>query len=310
MTGRDTRGFHGSLPPPAVAFDGVERRRRQASYRTPALFISHGSPLVVMDEAYKRALRRFGVQLRDPKGLVVVSAHWQSMRPLRVTSTRRPAIVQDFEGFPAWVDSLSWKCQGSPTLADEVVRTLSAANVPALLDATHGLDSGVWVPLSLMFPNGRSPVVQVSLPTATTPADLRAIGEALGTLRSQGHMLVGTGGIVHNASRVRFDLHKPPTEPWAVAFDNWVGDRLDVLDVDALLEYRSRGPQAHLAAPTSEHLDPMFVVLGAALRGDRVVHLYEGFHAGNLSLRTFALMGRRGTDARLPDELTVDSPAA
>lgn len=308
MTGRDVRRYQGPPAAPAVAFDGPERRER--SFRTPALFISHGSPLVVMDEAFKRALRRFAVHLRDPKGLVVVSAHWQSMRPLRVTGARRPVVLQDFEGFPAWVDSLTWKCQGSPALADRVTRLLSARDIPAIVDATRGLDSGAWVPLSLLFPNARPPVVQVSLPTATHPADLRSIGEALATLRQEGYMLVGSGGIVHNASRVRFDVHNAPTEPWAVAFDNWVRDRLDVLDVEALLDYRARGPQAHLAAPTSEHLDPLFVVLGAALRGDRVVHLHEGFHAGNLSLRTFALMGRRATDTRLPDELTLDGTAA
>lgn len=309
MIPRDTREFHGQAAPSGLAFDGPERRNR-ASYRAPALFVSHGSPLVVMDQAYKLALRRFGVRLRDPRGLVVVSAHWQVMRPLRATGARRPVIVQDFEGFPSWVDSLTWKCQGSPALADHVVRMLSAHEVPALVDATHGLDSGVWVPLSLMFPNGRSPVVQISLPAATTPADLRAIGAALAALRGEGYMVVGSGGIVHNASRVRFDLHRPPTEPWAVAFDNWVRDRLDAFDVEALLDYRARGPQAHLAAPTSEHLDPLFVVLGTALRGDRVVHLHEGFHAGNLSLRTFALMGRRATDARLPDELIAGGEAA
>ena len=41
-----------------------------------------------MDEAFKLALRRFGSRLRDPKGLVVVSAHWESMRPLRATGSR------------------------------------------------------------------------------------------------------------------------------------------------------------------------------------------------------------------------------
>lgn len=304
MPGPDPREFHGAAPQPSAVHDGPERRDR-ASSRAPALFVSHGSPLVVMNEAYKLALRRFGVRLREPRGLIVVSAHWQSMRPLRATGSRKPAIVQDFEGFPAWVDSLTWKCQGSPALADIVVRALAARNVAAVVDASHGLDSGVWIPMSLMFPNARSPVVQVSLPSASTPADLREVGAALGALRGDGYMVVGSGGIVHNASRVRFDRHDPPTEAWAVAFDNWVRDRLEALDHESLHDYRARGPQAHLAAPTSEHLDPLFVVLGAGLPGDRVVHLYEGFHAGNLSLRTFALMGRRATDTRLPDDLVA-----
>jgi 4,5-DOPA dioxygenase extradiol len=231
------------------------------------------------------------------------------MRPLRATGGRAPAIIHDFEGFPAWTDSLSWKCQGSPVLADEVVGELEACSIAALVDVSHGIDSGAWIPLSLMFPVARSPLVQLSLPFARSPSELADIGRALTALRGRGIMLVGSGGIVHNESRARFDRHDPPTEPWAVAFDNWVRDRLDALDEEALLDYRARGPHAHLAAPTSQHLDPLFVVLGARQPGDRVVHLYEGFHAGNLSLRTFALHGRRATDARLPDELTAGAAA-
>jgi 4,5-DOPA dioxygenase extradiol len=257
-----------------------------------------------MDDPFKTALRRFGAQLREPRGLVVVSAHWQSMRPIRVTGARRPQLLYDFEGFPSWLDSLTWRCQGSPDLAQHVVDTLKKAGFSGLVDVAHGIDSGAWIPLSMMFPNGRSPVVQLSLPSASTPRDILQIGRALAMLRHEGCLVVGTGGIVHNLSRIRFD-YQPPTEPWAIAFDNWVRDRLDAMDEEALLDYRVQGPQAHLAAPTSEHLDPLFVVLGTRLEGDRVLHLYEGFHGGNLSLRTFALLGRRADDVRLPDAMAV-----
>jgi len=258
-----------------------------------------------MDEPFKAALRRFGSRLRDPKGLVVVSAHWESMRPLRVTGSRSPQLIRDYEGFPNWVDSLTWRCKGSPALAQRVVSALTAQGIGTLVDVSHGIDSAAWIPLSLMFPTARSPVVQLSLPSASTPSDIQEIGRGLAVLRHEGYMVVGSGGVVHNLSRVRFDQHDPPTEPWAIAFDNWVRDRLDAMDEEGLLEYRTRGPQAHLAAPTPEHLHPLFAVMGARRQGDRAVHIYEGLHGGNLSLRTFALMGRRSNDMRLPDELAV-----
>lgn len=299
-------------PPPPAADPGATDRpveRRIGSDRAPALFVSHGSPLAVMNQPYKQALRRFGARLRDPRGLVVVSSHWHAIRPLRATGARSPALVHDFEGFPAWTDSLTWKCQGSPALADEVVALLKAGGITGLVDVSHGIDSAAWIPLSLMFPVARSPVVQLSLPTATAPAELRDLGRALTRLRNRGVMVVGCGGIVHNESRARFDRHDPPTEPWAVAFDNWVRDRLEAMDEDALLEYRARGPHAHLAAPTSDFIDPLFVVLGARQTGDRAAQICEGFHAGNLSLRSFALLGKRATDERLPDELTAGAAA-
>jgi hypothetical protein len=37
--------------------------------------------------------------------------------------------------------------------------------------------------------------------------------------------------------------------------------------------------------------------------------LFEGFHAGSLSMRTCLLVGRRKDDLRLPDALISDSAA-
>jgi hypothetical protein len=48
--------------------------------------------------------------------------------------------------------------------------------------------------------------------------------------------------------------------------------------------------------PTSEHFDPLLFVLGTAGRGDRAWDVYEGFRYGSLSLRAFALAGRRRSD--------------
>ena len=87
-----------------------------------------------------------------------------------------------------------------------------------------------------------------------------------------------------------------------------MGDRLEALHVDARAEYRRLGPHAEVSAPTQALLDPLFFVLGARMQGDRVVTLFEGFHAGSLSLRTCLLVGRRTSDLRLPDELTLKRP--
>lgn len=292
-----------SPPPPSSAADDSPASRRKAGPRTPVVFISHGSPLVLMDEAFKRSLRRFCVHLRDPRAIVVVSAHWQTMRPVHVTSSVKPGITHDFAGFPAWTDATTYNCPGDPALARTLVARLAAAGIPTVEDPSYGLDSGAWIPLVLMFPTAKIPVVQVSLPKPATPEDIRAMGAALAPLRQEGVLFIASGGVVHNATRVRFDLHDPPVEPWARAFDTWVGDCLDSQQYEALLGYRAKGPQAHLAAPSSEHLEPLFFALGLMMQGDRTRTIHEGFHAGALSLRSVAFGGRRQEDWRLPDTL-------
>lgn len=277
----------------------IERRTRDG-WRAPVLFVSHGSPLVTSDQAFSRALRRFGVGLGVPRAVVAVSAHWTAMRPIRVAAGRHPERLRDFAGFPTWVDAGAIALPGAPAEASRVAALLNARSLPAVLDQSRGLDSAVWLPLGLFFPGSRIPTVQVSLPAPVMPGEMVALGQALAPLRRDGVVLLASGGIVHNESRARFDQSNPPVEAWAMAFDAWVRDRLEADDAEAILNYRRQGPMAHLAAPTSEHLDPLFFALGARLPGDCCHGIYEGFHAGILSLRTFALAGRRQGDLRLP----------
>jgi 4,5-DOPA dioxygenase extradiol len=185
------------------------------------------------------------------------------------------------------------------------VKVLGEAGFAAVVDDKRGLDSGAWAPLSLMYPSAQVPVLQLSLPAPVTPEDMLAVGAALAPLRREGMMLIGSGGIVHNPSMIRFDARKSSPELWAISFDEWMRDRVEALDIETLCQYRRKAPQAHLAAPTSEHLDPLFFTLGARLPGDVVSTLAEGFHAANLSLRSFILKGKRSEDHRLPNELTL-----
>jgi 4,5-DOPA dioxygenase extradiol len=255
--------------------------------RSPALFVAHGAPsLALDDDVYTRALGAYGARLAASAAVVVVSAHWEAPAPVRVNAEARPATVHDFGGFPEELYRLTYPAPGAPDLANEIASTLAGAGISATLERARGWDHGLWVPLRLMLPRASIPVVEVSLPVPRTPRSLAAIGAALAPLRDRGCVLLGTGGIVHNLARVRLDAKDGPVAPWAAAFDAWVRDRLQGLEVDSLLDYREGAPHASLAAPTPEHLDPLFVVLGARRLDDRLVTLYEGFQYGSLSMRS------------------------
>jgi 4,5-DOPA dioxygenase extradiol len=288
-----------------VAAEGQPSRHRRArnSARAPATFIGFPSPLLLKDEGYSTALRRFGIRLRQPKGIVVASARWHTVRPLRVTGSIRPPLLHDYGDYPAWLERVSYRCAGAPALASDVAALLNSTGQPAVLDPKQGLDFATWMPMSLMYSSGKVPVVQVSLPAGGSPTEMMAVGKALAPLRQAGIMLVGTGATVCNPHRVSPSPADAGVETWALAFDEWVSERLAALDLESLIEYRRRAPHAHLSAPTADFLDPLFFVLGASLTGDRVVTIFEGFHAGSLSLRTCLLAGRRREDLRLPDEL-------
>lgn len=256
----------------------------------PATFISHGSPMTALDaDDFPRALRAFGESAHTARALVVVSAHWETPGGVRVTASEAPPLVYDFFGFPDALYRLTYPSPGAPALAEDIVSRLTDAGVPAVADASRGLDHGTWVPLRLAFPEAKLPVVQVSLP-AWAPAPVVArMGEALRPLRSEGVLLMGSGSMTHNLRRFSRDKHAP-VEAWAAEFDTWVAERLAARDFSGLLAWE-RAPQARAAHPSAEHFLPLFFVLGAALPEDRLTPVYEGFQHGTLSMRSFALRG-------------------
>jgi 4,5-DOPA dioxygenase extradiol len=258
--------------------------------RFPACFVSHGAPTAALDDdAYTRALAAFAQAQPAPRAVVVVSAHWEAHGPVRVNAVARPPLIYDFGGFPDALYRLSYPAPGAPDLAAEVTALLQAAGIDTAQEASRGWDHGVWVPLRLMYPAAAVPVVEVSLPVPRTPARIMAMGAALAPLRDRGVLLFGSGGIVHNLRRLRFGEKQPPVDDWAVAFDEWVRTRLEQLDAAGLAGYRDSAPHAALAAPTTEHFDPLFFVLGARADADRIAPIFEGFEYGSLSMRSFAL---------------------
>src|SRR5262245_37130666 len=221
--------------------------------RQPALFISHGSPMVALaDDAYTRALAAFGAAHPSPGAIVVVSAHWEASSPLLATASPRPPLIYDFGGFPPKLYQLVYPCPGSPALAADVVERLGSAGIAADLDPARGIDHGVWVPLQHLYRNAQVPVVELSLPTGNA-ARLAAMGRALAPLRERVVMLIGSGGVVHNLGRLNWMDKDGPVEQWALAFDEWVADRVQRRDVNALARFQAEAPEAARAMPTREH---------------------------------------------------------
>lgn len=255
--------------------------------RAPVVFISHGAPTVaIQDDDYTRALASYGTSLR-PSAVVVVSAHWEAPGPVRVNVGATPTLIYDFSGFPEELYAIEYRAPGSPEVAGAAIRLLEGAGIPVAREATRGWDHGLWVPLRLLFPDAAVPIVQVSLPVPRTPESVSKVGAALAPLRDQGVMLIGSGGVVHNLRRLRWE-GDGSVEPWAHAFDEWVAERLERRAFDEIARYRNEAPHPELAVPTTEHFDPLFFALGAAAPEDRPATIYAGFSYGSLSMRSIA----------------------
>lgn len=261
-----------------------------AAASAPALFVSHGAPAVLLErDGFTASLAAFGKKCR-PSAIVIVSAHWLTEGAVEVTAVAgNNSIIHDFSGFPKALYGMEYPAPGSGRLARAAAELLTAKMANVALNHARGLDHGVWAPLTIMYPEANTPVVQISIPWPATPDMLYTMGEALRPLRARGVLLIGSGGMTHNLSLPVSAKEAPPLKE-AMAFDAWVAAKVRDRDAAELFEYLSLAPHAAAMHPTADHFLPFFFTLGCAHGGDRLETVFEGFHHAALSMRSFAFI--------------------
>ena len=246
--------------------------------------------LAIADSAARRFLSGLGERLPRPSAVVVLSAHHDAER-VEVTSGARPSTIYDFGGFPRELYELRYPAPGAPELAARVRAMLAAADIDAVLEPTRGFDHGAWIPLRLMYPSADLPLVQVSIDSTRDAAWHLALGRALGPLREEGVLLIGSGGATHNLglymyAGVRGDGAPPPA--CVAQFNEWTADAIEQGRYDDLLHYRERAPYVEENHPTHEHFLPLFAPLGAARDDERGTRIHASYDRGLLSLDDYA----------------------
>jgi 4,5-DOPA dioxygenase extradiol len=262
-----------------------------AAERMPTLFISHGSPMMAIeDSAARRFLLGLGARLPRPQAVVLFSAHHDDVGTA-VTGAERPETIHDFGGFPRELYRLRYPAPGDARLAQQLAERLTAAGLPAEVDARRGLDHGAWIPLSLMYPQADVPVLQVSIDSVQAPAHHFALGRALRPLRDEGVLVIGSGGATHNL-RMYFHAtdrgHESPPLEWVEAFNEWAAGAVEARRFDDLLHYAERAPYASQNHPTAEHFLPLFATLGASHDDEPGRRVHASYDRGLLSLDAYA----------------------
>jgi 4,5-DOPA dioxygenase extradiol len=254
----------------------------------PALFISHGSPMLALEPSPARDfLLGLGAALPRPRAIVVASAHWETAHP-EVSAPAQNATIHDFYGFPSALFAMRYPAPGDPALAERIAGLLRTADFDAGIDTARGLDHGAWVPLALMYPAHDIPVLQLSLQTPLGPKHHLHLGQSLQTLRAENVLVIGSGSFTHNLRRLRRvePDAAPPTD--VVAFADWMHAALLDDRTDDLLAYRSKAPYAAMQHPSDEHLLPLFVALGAAGDKARATRLHASTTYGALRMDAYA----------------------
>ncbi|MFC1812640.1 DODA-type extradiol aromatic ring-opening family dioxygenase [Thermodesulfobacteriota bacterium] len=255
--------------------------------KMPVLFISHGPPsILLMEGKTPDFLRSLGHKLTRPKGVICVSAHWETVYP-KLTTASRPETIHDFSG-PQTLFETAYPAQGDPALAREALKLIKDSGFDAGEDPGRGLDHGAWVPLMMMYPEADIPVVQLSVQTERSPEHHFQLGKALVPFRENGILIMGSGGAVHNLDEVHlYNIDASPPE-YVRAFDIWLENTVAEGSEEALIDYIHTAPDPRRSHPfPAEHFLPFFVPLGAASPKSVGKKLHHYFMYGTLSMAAY-----------------------
>lgn len=258
-------------------------------------YISHGGgPLPLLENSIGtggvgdanhqemiEVLKSITLDIQRPDAIVVISAHWEE-NDTQVTAGNKPSLIYDYYGFPESAYTLQYPALGIPDLSASIVAGLQAQGIEATANPSRGFDHGMFVPLTIMYPEADIPCIQVSLTADLNAAKHIALGRALRHILdaydNDKHVLVlGSGSSFHNM-RGFFDSSASANKK-AGDFNQWLQDTMQSSVISEIergqtLSAWKNAPHGIFAHPREEHLLPLHVCYGVNERkADKAISL-------------------------------------
>lgn len=260
---------------------GMKAMDRSAE-KMPVLFIGHGSPMnAIEDNEYSRNWAKIAKSIPKPEAILAISAHWYTDKS-RITDAANPKMIYDMYGFPDELYKVEYKAKGSPELA-HLTKDLISRDV--IIDNSWGYDHGTWSVLCKMYPNANIPVYQLSIDKNADAQTHFKIGQEISALREKGVLILGSGNVVHNLSRINWEMSGG--YPWADEFDNYIKNSILNKQYADVIHYQKPGKSSESAFYTPEHFYPLLYILGASREDDRITVWNDSCLLGSLSMSCY-----------------------
>jgi aromatic ring-opening dioxygenase catalytic subunit (LigB family) len=281
----------------SLALQGSLRNLYQANYRpsqiptystcsskmplAPVIALSHGGgPMPLLGDPSQKALadsmrNRVPAILKlntpeAPRAVVLITAHWSETKPT-ISTGAKVKLYYDYGGFPAEAYKIKHDAPGAPDVASEVQSVLKEAGIKFATDSERGWDHGVFVPMKLIDPKAKVPIVQMSVLSSEDPEQHFAFGKALGKLRERNVAIVGSGFASMHNLRAMFSgqISQAEYKVLAKSFSEKLNDAIETDDSkergNKLKAWREF-PGSYEMHPRggAEHFLPLIVCAGAA----------------------------------------------
>lgn len=247
--------------------------------KMPVLFVGHGSPMnAIEDNEYVCTWKTISKKIPKPEAILCISAHWVT-NGTRINDEENPKLIYDMYGFPEELYQVVYDVKGSNRFAHETVNLIGRT---VQVDNSWGIDHGAWSVLCNIYPEGDIPVYQLSLDNNANAETHFQIGKDISILRENGVLIIGSGNVVHNLTRVKWGMETG--YPWALEFDKFIMENIKEKRYENVIHYENAGSSSNLAFLTTEHFYPLLYVLGATSENDKLSVFNNACIMGSLSM--------------------------
>jgi 4,5-DOPA dioxygenase extradiol len=185
-------------------------------------------------------------------------------------------------GFPDELYRISYPAKGSTELS---LLTKGLISKKVETDNSWGYDHGTWSVLCRMYPEADIPVYQLSVDMDADAETQYETGRELRSLREQGVLILGSGNVVHNLSKIGWGMTGGYS--WAEEFDEYIKGKIATGKFQDVIHYETAGKCAEIAFHTPEHFYPLLHVLGASCEDDRLTVFNDSCVMGSLSMTCY-----------------------
>lgn len=134
-------------------------------------------------------------------------------------------MFYDYYGFPEPAYEINYPAPGHPALAAHLTEVLENSGIATQINTKRGFDHGLFIPLSMMYPQAEFPALQLSLRQGLSPSFYISLGKGLQSLQQENLLVIGSGFSFHNMSSF---FHHDPTKvnPRNGAFQDWLTETI------------------------------------------------------------------------------------
>lgn len=260
------------------------RNRKVQTGKLPGLFIGHGSPMNgIEDNEFTAQWERLGKEISKPNSVLCISAHWLT-KGTHITAMPNPRTIHDFGGFPPELYQVNYPAAGSPELAAYSKKLIQTTSLG--LDHEWGLDHGTWTVVRRMFPDADIPVLQLSIDYTKPPAYHYELAKEIAKLRQQGVLIIGSGNMVHNLSRVAWSRRDEPNFgfDWALELNEIFKQHIQEGNHKSLIKYECLHKDVKLAIPSLDHYLPLLYILALKEEKEEVLFFNDKAVMGSLTM--------------------------